>query len=58
MAQWQALNLGAASTACTHAHPLDALAAARAAADPADRILVFGSFITVGEVMRVEAHRV
>ena len=58
MAQWQALNLGPDSKAYTHAHPLDALAAARAAADPADRILVFGSFITVGEVMRVEAHRV
>src|SRR5262249_25895334 len=35
-----------------HAEPLAALAAATAAADPADRILVFGSFYTVGGVMK------
>ena len=34
-----------------HANPLAALAAAAAAADPADRILVFGSFYTVGGVL-------
>ena len=35
-----------------HADPLTALAAAAAAADPADRILVFGSFYTVGGVLK------
>ncbi|HEY4081533.1 MAG TPA: bifunctional tetrahydrofolate synthase/dihydrofolate synthase [Burkholderiaceae bacterium] len=35
-----------------HADPLTALAAAAAAADPADRILVFGSFFTVGGVLK------
>lgn len=35
-----------------HADPAQALAAAAAAADPADRILVFGSFYTVGGVLK------
>ncbi|PXW98764.1 dihydrofolate synthase/folylpolyglutamate synthase [Sphaerotilus hippei] len=35
-----------------HADPSEALAAAVAAADPADRILAFGSFYTVGGVLR------
>ena len=35
----------------THATPGEALAAARAAADPVDRIVVFGSFYTVGGVL-------
>jgi dihydrofolate synthase/folylpolyglutamate synthase len=36
----------------THANPAAALAAAAAAADPADRIAVFGSFYTVGGVLK------
>jgi len=36
----------------THADPLAALASALAAADPADRIVVFGSFYTVGGVLK------
>ena len=36
----------------TFAHPQHALAAALAAAGPADRIVVFGSFYTVGEVVK------
>ncbi len=38
----------------THCHPTPsaALAAAAAAADPADRIVVFGSFFTVGGVLK------
>lgn len=40
------------STATAHATPGDALDAAIAAADPADRIVVFGSFYTVGSVMK------
>lgn len=35
-----------------HADPAQALAAAAAQADPADRILVFGSFYTVGGVLK------
>jgi dihydrofolate synthase/folylpolyglutamate synthase len=35
-----------------HASPADALRAATAAADPADRIVVFGSFFTVGGVLK------
>ena len=34
-----------------HANPMEALHAALAIADPADRILVFGSFFTVGGVL-------
>ncbi|MFZ5548911.1 MAG: bifunctional tetrahydrofolate synthase/dihydrofolate synthase [Pseudomonadota bacterium] len=36
----------------THAEPAAALAAALAQADPADRIVVFGSFYTVGGVLK------
>ena len=39
-------------TASTHASPPEALAAAMAQADPADRIVVFGSFHTVGAVLK------
>jgi dihydrofolate synthase / folylpolyglutamate synthase len=40
------------ATVSTHASPSRALAAALERADPADRILVFGSFLTVGGVLR------
>jgi dihydrofolate synthase/folylpolyglutamate synthase len=40
-----------AETSC-HATPAEALRAAAAAADPVDRIVVFGSFYTVGGVLR------
>lgn len=36
----------------THASPREALAAALSAVDPADRIVVFGSFFTVGGVLQ------
>jgi dihydrofolate synthase / folylpolyglutamate synthase len=39
-------------TVTTHPNPAAALAAAAAAADPADRIAVFGSFYTVGGVLK------
>jgi len=39
-------------TTTTHAQPRDAMAAALEAADPADRIVVFGSFLTVGGVLQ------
>ena len=51
LADWQALALPRSVPASTHASPLDALAAAVAAADPADRIVVFGSFFTVGGLL-------
>jgi dihydrofolate synthase/folylpolyglutamate synthase len=41
-----------AETSTLHADPLQALRAALAAADPADRIVVFGSFYTVGGVLK------
>jgi dihydrofolate synthase/folylpolyglutamate synthase len=39
-------------TLATHAQPRQALDAALEAADPADRIVVFGSFLTVGGVLQ------
>jgi dihydrofolate synthase/folylpolyglutamate synthase len=43
---------GAAVEVHEHASPAAALASAAAAADPADRIVVFGSFYTVGGVLK------
>lgn len=40
------------ATVQTHASPAEALRAAEAGADPVDRIVVFGSFYTVGGVMQ------
>ncbi len=51
-ARCQALNPGVASASALFADPLLALRAAVAAADPADRIVVFGSFYTVGGVLK------
>jgi dihydrofolate synthase/folylpolyglutamate synthase len=42
---------GPVTTAC-HAGPSEALRAAVSAADPADRIVAFGSFYTVGGVLK------
>lgn len=50
-AQWQAMPARRDVAASTHASPAEALRAAVAAAEPADRILVFGSFYTVGGVL-------
>jgi dihydrofolate synthase / folylpolyglutamate synthase len=50
-AQWQAQEQRRDVAASTHADPMAALQAAVAAADPADRIVVFGSFYTVGGVL-------
>jgi dihydrofolate synthase/folylpolyglutamate synthase len=53
--KWNALQMvagGRREVHCsTHANPADALQAAIAKADPADRIVVFGSFYTVGGVL-------
>lgn len=50
-AAWKARNRRPEVTASTHADPMAALHAAVDAADPADRIVVFGSFFTVGGVL-------
>ncbi len=42
---------GRGAPVATHADPASALAAAMVGADPADRIVVFGSFYTVGGVL-------
>ncbi|WP_234194995.1 bifunctional tetrahydrofolate synthase/dihydrofolate synthase [Pseudacidovorax sp. NFM-22] len=51
MRMWTALNRRTDASASLHADPMAALSAATAAADPADRIVVFGSFFTVGGVL-------
>ena len=51
LASWQALPGRRDVPASVHASPRRALEAAIAAADPADRIVVFGSFHTVGGVL-------
>ncbi len=48
----QAIDARVAGRCATFADPLAALRAALAAADPADRIVVFGSFYTVGGVLK------
>ena len=50
--QWRALNTRQDASAQAFADPAQALQAAVAAADPADRIVVFGSFYTVGGVLK------
>ena len=49
---WQAQNTRTDVASSAHAHPMQALQAAIEAADPADRIVVFGSFYTVGGVLK------
>jgi len=49
---WKAQNTRQDTTSSVHASPELALQAAMAAADPADRIVVFGSFYTVGGVLK------
>ncbi|MEO6407426.1 MAG: bifunctional tetrahydrofolate synthase/dihydrofolate synthase [Burkholderiaceae bacterium] len=52
MAKWQAQETRRDVAASVHADPMAALRSAVAAADPADRIVVFGSFYTVGGVLK------
>jgi len=49
---WQAQNTRSDTASSVHANPQLALQAAIGAADPADRIVVFGSFHTVGGVLQ------
>ncbi len=51
-AQVHAASGGRQITVACHADPATALKAAAAGADPADRIVVFGSFFTVGGVLK------
>jgi len=51
LVQWQAQNTRKDASAAAFTDPIKALQAAIAAADPADRIVVFGSFYTVGGVL-------
>ncbi len=51
-ARWQSACTRAEVGASGHANPQAALQAAVAAAEPADRIIVFGSFFTVGGVLK------
>lgn len=52
LARLRAREGGEARVASTHASPAEALRAALGDADPADRILVFGSFLCVGGVLK------
>ncbi len=53
---WQTLSPLASATAHLFTGPHQALSQALAAADPADRIIVFGSFFTVGGVLQHGIH--
>ena len=52
LARWTAQETRKDVAGSSHASPMTALGAAAAAADPADRIVVFGSFYTVGGVLK------
>ncbi|MDM0074533.1 bifunctional tetrahydrofolate synthase/dihydrofolate synthase [Variovorax sp. J2P1-59] len=51
LARWQAQNTRSDVAGSVHASPMEALQAAIDRADPTDRIVVFGSFFTVGGVL-------
>jgi len=50
--QWQAQNTRKDASASAYADPQQALQAAISAANPTDRIVVFGSFYTVGGILK------
>ncbi|MFM8610591.1 MAG: bifunctional tetrahydrofolate synthase/dihydrofolate synthase [Burkholderiaceae bacterium] len=50
--QWQALPARQGTSSSVHAGPQQALQAALSQADPTDRIVAFGSFYTVGGVLK------
>ena len=52
MGQWQSQNTRDNAGASAYRNPQEALQAAIKAADPADRIVVFGSFYTVGGILK------
>ena len=52
LSKWRANNTRKDALASAYTSPETALASAVAAADPADRIVVFGSFYTVGGILK------
>ena len=50
--KWQAANTRKEASASAYSDPQEALQAAINAADPTDRIVVFGSFYTVGGILK------
>ncbi len=52
LGKWRANNTRKDALASAYTSPETALASAVAAADPADRIVVFGSFYTVGGILK------
>ena len=52
LAGWQAVNRRADATAVVRQSPRDALREAVKAANPTDRIVVFGSFYAVGGILK------
>jgi len=48
---WQSLSPPSGATCALFDGPVQALAQAISSADPADRIMIFGSFFTVGAVL-------
>ena len=57
VSQWQVFEGAQKTPASQHASPEEALAAAISAADPADRIVAFGSFYTVGGILKTGVPR-
>jgi dihydrofolate synthase/folylpolyglutamate synthase len=52
LGKWQAQNTRKDAVASTHSDPQQALQAAINVADPTDRIVIFGSFYTVGGILK------
>ena len=52
LTQWQTVNTRPDAVAHAYKTPEEALQAAVKNADPADRIVVFGSFYTVGDILK------
>ena len=52
LARWQVQNSRQDASAAAYPDPQSALQAAINQADPADRIVVFGSFYTVGGILK------
>ena len=58
MREWQSQNTRKDSSGAIFADPVQALQAAIKVANPTDRIVVFGSFYTVGGILKDGLHRI
>lgn len=58
MRDWQSQNTRKDCSGATFSNPVQALQAAIKAANPTDRIVVFGSFYTVGGILKDGLHRI